>query len=163
MTAALKIHELDPWFKEEVAREPGCDHLRRCFSCGTCTATCPVAELEGGFSPSRIIRQILYGLKEEVLGSPAIWLCLGCARCSFTCPQDVRFLDIIQGLRNLALQQGYVTPGKAAQLARGERLLQELRLHFLAELLKRPEGEGNLREQLRRVLDMWAASAIPED
>lgn len=103
MNEILRIHDLDFQFKDEVAQEPGCEHLLRCFSCGVCTATCPVAEIEPSFSPSRIIRQILYGMRESLLSSPVIWYCARCANCSFQCPQDVRFLDIVQGLRNLSL------------------------------------------------------------
>ncbi|MBZ5707475.1 MAG: hypothetical protein LAN63_19195, partial [Acidobacteriia bacterium] len=61
MTDTLHLQDLDPLFKDEVAAEPGCQHLLRCFSCGVCTAACPVSEATPGFSPSQIIRQILYG------------------------------------------------------------------------------------------------------
>ena len=97
MTETVNLQDLDPRFKDEVAAEPGCQHLLRCFACGVCTATCPVSELTPGFSPSQIIRQVLYGQRAALLGSPALWHCARCARCSFQCPQDVRFLDIIQG------------------------------------------------------------------
>ncbi len=153
MDDILKIQDLDPYFREEVAREPGCGHLLRCFACGVCTATCPVAEVEPEFSPSRLIRQILYGMKERVLASPALWYCARCARCSFTCPQDVRFLDIVEGLRNMALRDGFVSPRRAARLARGEEMLQNLRRRFVAALLAAPEEDLNLKAELIRALD----------
>ena len=139
MTEPLNLQDLDPRFKDEVAAEPGCQHLLRCFACGVCTATCPVSELTPGFSPSQIIRQVLYGQREALLGSPALWHCARCARCSFQCPQDVRFLDIIQGLRNLAVRDGRVNPARVAQLARGERLIQTLRQRLIDELLAADE------------------------
>ena len=152
MDDTLRIQDLDPLFKEEVAREPGCQHLLRCFACGVCTATCPVAEIEPEFSPSRIIRQILYGQKDALLAAPALWYCVRCAQCSFSCPQDVRFLDIIQGLRNLALREGTVSPARAARLAQGEKVIQELRRRLLAALLMAPEDGANLKAELTRVL-----------
>ena len=152
MDETLNIHELDPLFKEEVAREPGCQHLLRCFACGVCTATCPVAEIEPDFSPSHIIRQVLYGMKDQLLASPALWYCARCAQCSFSCPQDVRFLDIIQGLRNLAVREGAISPVRAARLAQGEKLIQELRRSLLAALLAAPEDGLNLKAELTRVL-----------
>ena len=153
MEKTLHIQDLDPLFKEELAREPGCQHLLRCFACGVCTATCPVAEIEPEFSPSRIIRQILYGMKDELLASPALWYCARCAQCSFSCPQDVRFLDIIQGLRNLAVREGIVSQTRAHRLAQGERLIQELRRRLLAALLTASEDGLNLKTELGRALD----------
>lgn len=137
----LRIHDLDFRFKDELAREPGCQHLLRCFSCGVCTGACPVSEIEPEFSPSLIIRRILYGMKRELLASPAIWYCARCARCSFQCPQDVRFMDIVQGLQQMALREGFVSPARVARLQEGERLIQEVRRRFIRELL---EEDGNL-------------------
>ncbi len=150
MTETIDLQDLDPQFKDEVAAEPGCQHLLRCFACGVCTATCPVSELEPGFSPSQIIRQILYGQRAALLGSPALWYCARCARCSFQCPQDVRFLDIIQGLRNLALRDGWISPARVASLSQGEQLIQELRRRLIAELLSGPE-EQEVKDALARL------------
>ena len=163
MDETLKIQELDPLFKEEVAREPGCQHLLRCFACGVCTATCPVAEIEPEFSPSRIIRQILYGMKGRLLASPNLWYCARCAQCSFSCPQDVRFLDIVQGLRNLAVREGAVSPGRAARLAQGEKVIQELRRRLLTALLASPEDGLDLRAELVQALDTAEIPPVGED
>jgi heterodisulfide reductase subunit C len=100
-----------------------------------------VSELTPGFSPSQIIRQVLYGQREALLGSRALWYCARCARCSFQCPQDVRFLDIIQGLRHLAIREGRVSPARVAQLERGERLIQQIRQRLIDELLAGDEGQ----------------------
>jgi heterodisulfide reductase subunit C2 len=150
MTETVNLQDLDPQFKDEVAAEPGCQHLLRCFACGVCTATCPVSELTPDFSPSQIIRQVLYGQRAALLSSPALWHCARCARCSFQCPQDVRFLDIIQGLRNLALRDGWVSPTRAIRLEQGERLIQELRRRLIDELLSGPE-EQEAKDALARI------------
>jgi len=163
MDDTLKIQELDPLFKEEVAREPGCQHLLRCFACGVCTATCPVAEIEAEFSPGRIIRQILYGMKDKLLASPSLWYCMRCAQCSFSCPQDVRFLDIIQGLRNLAVRDGAITPMRASRLAAGEKAVQELRRRLVAALLAAPEDDPDLRVELVRALEDMEMPPLEED
>ena len=152
MTPTIRVQDLDQHFKEEVAREPGCQHLFRCFACGACTATCPVSEVEPTFSPSLIIRQVLYGMKSQLLTSPALWYCARCAQCSFQCPQDVRFADIVQGLRNLAVREGWVDPSRGAQLERAEKLIQELRRRLLAELLAAPGVGLDLEAALARLL-----------
>ena len=152
MDKKLRIQDLDPLFKADLAREPGCQHLLRCFSCGVCTASCPVAEVEPGFSPSRIIRHVLYGLRAALLASPDLWYCARCAVCSFQCPQDVRFADVIQGLRNLALREGVIPPEKVAQLERGEGLVRELRRRLISEVLSRPGAGEDLKATLARLV-----------
>lgn len=152
MDERLKIHELDAWFPEEVAREPGCQHLRRCFGCGVCTATCPVSVVQPAFSPSLMIRQILWGLKAQLLASPLIWQCAACARCSFQCPQDVRFLDIIQALRRLAVREGYVSAAQARRLAEAEAALADLRRRTLAALIPASAEPPEIMELMRRLL-----------
>ena len=152
MTETVNLQDLDPRFKDEVAAEPGCQHLLRCFACGVCTATCPVSELTPNFSPSLIIRQVLYGQRAALLSSPVLWHCARCARCSFQCPQDVRFLDIIQGLRNLALRDGFINPVQVARLEQGERLIQELRRRLIGEILSGPE-ELEVKNALARLAD----------
>ena len=131
----LYIQNLDYNFKDEVAAEPGCQHLQRCFSCGVCTATCPVSAIEPDFSPSRILRQIMYGMRQELLASPALWYCLGCAQCSFQCPQDVRFLDIIQALRHLAVRDGLINQEFADRCRRAETLLLQVRRRLLKQII----------------------------
>lgn len=151
MSEKIRIQNLDPQFKDEVSREPGCQHLLRCFSCGVCTASCPVSEIEPGFSPSQIIRQILYGMRGALLASPALWYCARCANCSFQCPQDVRFLDVIQGLRNIARREGLISAARVANLDRGERLLQELRRRLISQILSGPE-ETEIKAAMARII-----------
>ena len=103
------IRDFNRTFCDEVAAVPGGDHIRMCFACGTCTAGCPVTEVEQNYSPRKIIRQILLGMKEEVLSSPLIWLCMMCYRCYSRCPQQVNFTDIMGALRYLAVKQGYAS------------------------------------------------------
>jgi heterodisulfide reductase subunit C len=152
MTETLDFRELDPLFAEEVAQEPGCQHLRRCFSCGVCTAACPVSAIEPGFSPALIIRQVFYGMRAALLSSAALWYCARCARCSFQCPQDVRFLDIIQGLRNIAVREGCVSLERVAQLAQAEEAIQDLRRRLLAAIQENAGPPEEMATLLRRLV-----------
>ena len=91
----VDISEMDLSFADEVMSYPGGEHLRKCFACGTCTAGCPISEIDPDYNPRRIIRQILFGMREEVLTSPGIWYCLVCYRCYAHCPQNVNFPDLM--------------------------------------------------------------------
>jgi heterodisulfide reductase subunit C len=99
--------ELDPDFREEVAREAGGENIRRCFQCGTCVAMCPVAEHDARYDPRRIIRMVNMGMRKQVLSSPGIWLCSGCYNCFERCPQDVKPTQILQAIQHIASREGY--------------------------------------------------------
>jgi heterodisulfide reductase subunit C len=105
------VTKLDPSFCDEVAAQPGGEHVRRCYACGTCVAGCPVSEVAPEFSPRKIIRQILFGMREELLSSPEIWYCLVCYRCYARCPQKVNFTDVMRALRYLAIKGHHAPPG----------------------------------------------------
>ena len=96
----------DNSFKNTIAAHPGGEHVLDCFLCGTCTAGCPVSEIDTSFNPRKIMRQILYGIKNETLSNGEIWKCYQCHACVAHCPQDVRFADIIRVLRELAVSEG---------------------------------------------------------
>ena len=96
----------DQNFKNTVAAQPGGERVLDCFLCGTCTAGCPISELDENFNPRKIMRQILYGMKTEVLSDGEIWKCYQCHTCVAHCPQDVRFADIVRALREIAIEEG---------------------------------------------------------
>jgi heterodisulfide reductase subunit C len=132
---------VDFGFREEVAAQPGGENLKRCFACGSCTLSCPVAEVERSYSPRRIIHMILLGLKEEVLRSKAIWYCLTCYRCQVRCPQEVKYPEIMRVLRKMAVEQGYVEPGFVQAVQELDRKAQEHRRKLLKNLIEK-EGEN---------------------
>lgn len=70
------LNEQDTRFKYEVAEEPGGENIKLCFTCGLCTASCPVADINPEFNPRKIIHMVLLGIRKEVLSSSLPWLCL---------------------------------------------------------------------------------------
>lgn len=123
----LEVGKLDPTFCDELASQPGGEQVRRCFACGTCVAGCPVSEVAPEYSPRKIIRQILFGMREEVLSSPLIWYCLTCYRCTARCPQGVNFTDVMRALRYMALKGHHAPPDVLAKVAEIDRELQDTR------------------------------------
>ena len=55
----------------------GAADVSACFSCGNCTATCPLADNDATF-PRRIIRYAQVGLKDQLLSSKELWTCYHC-------------------------------------------------------------------------------------
>lgn len=123
----LVVSTLDLSFRDEIAGHPGGENIHRCFACGTCAAGCPVTEVDGEYNCRRIIRQILFGMREEVLSSPLIWMCLICYRCYVRCPQQVNFTDIMRVLRYLAVKENRVSPETFDRINELDRFSQVVR------------------------------------
>ncbi len=132
----------DPNFKYEVAAQPGGEQIKVCFSCGTCTAGCPVAEVDPRFSPRKIIRQVLLGQREAVLSSPLLWYCETCYACSVYCPQNVKFGDVMRALREMAVAEGYFSPEFLQRVRNIDRLAHEIRLDLVRAALETKEQVG---------------------
>ncbi|MGD2206350.1 MAG: 4Fe-4S dicluster domain-containing protein [Anaerolineae bacterium] len=124
----IDVSHLDPNFRHEIVAEPGGERFMRCFSCGTCVAGCPVAGKTEKYNPRRIIRMALLGMRQEVLTSEFVWLCSTCYTCYERCPQDVHIPELMNAIRNIAVQEGYAPPAfqQQAELLRDHGRLYEI-------------------------------------
>ncbi|MBE0432642.1 4Fe-4S dicluster domain-containing protein [candidate division WOR-3 bacterium] len=149
MPETIDIKDLDFSFAEEVASQPGGENIRKCFACGTCVAGCPISEIDPAYSPRRIIRQILFGMRDAVLKSPTIWYCLVCYRCYARCPQKVNFTDIMRALRYLAIKGHYAPADIIGRIGEIDTLAQTARHHIVRSDLS---NQGELLRQFKEWL-----------
>jgi len=154
----LTVKEMDLSFCEEVASQPGGEHIRRCFACGTCAAGCPVTEIDPDYNPRKIIRQVLFGMREEVLSSPLIWYCLVCYRCYARCPQKVNFTDVMRALRYLAVRGRHASSETFERLEEVDRFIQTIR-HDLVEFGHSKRAE--VLDGFRSKVEAWLGSTKP--
>lgn len=110
------VSQLEPKFKYEIANMPGGENIKRCFACGTCSSGCPVREIDDRYNPRKIIHMALLGMKKRVLSSDFIWLCSTCYTCQERCPQDVKITDLMNAIKNLAVEEGYIHPSFVTQI-----------------------------------------------
>ena len=80
----------------------GAADVSACFSCGTCTATCPLSDNTGTF-PRRIIRFAQVGLRDELLSSKELWTCYQCGLCSDSCPTEADPAEFMAAARRYAV------------------------------------------------------------
>jgi heterodisulfide reductase subunit C len=95
-------------FSDVVTSRHGGETMTRCYQCGTCASSCPVAKITPRFNPREVIKLSLLGERDEVLSGDAIWLCCSCYNCQERCPQKVEIADLIYTLRNIAFEEGYI-------------------------------------------------------
>ena len=141
----LALDTTDRHFKFDIAQRPGAQHFKRCFSCGTCTASCPVSDIDEAFNPRLIIRKALLGMREELLSSKEIWYCAQCYTCYSRCPQDVRFTDILSVLRDMAVAEGFAPNALLSQMDQIDRMTQKVR-HELADSAMEIAADGSTAE-----------------
>lgn len=127
----IKLSEQDQKFKYEIASRPGAENFKRCFTCGTCTASCPVAEVNEDYDPRKLIRMALLGMRKDVLGSDIIWMCQRCYVCYARCPQNVKFADVMSVLRDMAVEEGFVPKDRIEQMDELDRFAQDLRCNLV--------------------------------
>lgn len=94
---------VDSAFAQQVKQVSG-ENLDRCYQCFTCSLGCPVSP-EMDYYPDQIIRMVQLGMKEKVMNSSAIWLCLGCETCVARCPNEIDILRVMDTLREMALDE----------------------------------------------------------
>ena len=89
-----------------IARLTYVTGVNKCAECGECTASCPVAAIDPGFSPRKLAGMAMLEDADKLALSEEIWSCITCGICNAICPYGVDFLRFIQGVRTLAVSMG---------------------------------------------------------
>ena len=102
------------------------ESITSCYQCGKCTAGCPTA-YSMDITPRQIMRGIQLGLKDELLDSAAIWLCVSCQTCSLRCPREIDIAKVIESLRQFSIAEGRA-PAQRDIAVSYSAFLQQVRL-----------------------------------
>lgn len=92
---------VDVGLLDEIKRYGSLD-VSACFSCGTCTAICPLADDDGAF-PRRMIRYAQVGMRDALLESKELWTCYHCGLCSESCPMEAEPGEFMAATRRWAI------------------------------------------------------------
>ena len=92
---------VDPRLMTDLRRFGAAD-INACFSCGNCTAICPLADDDATF-PRRIIRLAQVGLADDLASSKELWTCYQCGRCTDRCPQQADPAEFMATARRWAI------------------------------------------------------------
>jgi heterodisulfide reductase subunit C len=105
--------------------------LSSCFTCRECSNACPICLDPSVFDPLMIFRLASFGLKDVLVCSPSIWLCLDCRSCMSACSQGVKGALIIRRIQQIAYEEGAVAKDFPV---RWEQLKSEVYAQYIHEV-----------------------------
>ncbi len=101
--AAREPIEVDRRARQRLLAILGAGGVSYCYQCGACVGDCPSARFYPGFNPREImLTALLGGIDRLIAPDSVIWKCSNCYNCYERCPQDVRPVEVIIALKNLA-------------------------------------------------------------
>ena len=162
-----QIPQRDHQFARSVTGEV--KNLNRCYQCSMCSDGCPVAYTMD-YYPNEIIYMARLGLKEKVLKSKTIWLCLSCHACATRCPNEIDIVHLMDVLRQQSLEEGIKSPvNKIPQFHkafvkgirnRGRVDTAELALNYELKTFDVFSSLKNFKEQIGFALEMFRKGKI---
>jgi quinone-modifying oxidoreductase, subunit QmoC len=141
MSGALLVQP-DVEFIEGVMTGGGGD-MKKCFQCATCSSVCSLST-EGRPFPRRQMVEAQWGLKDQLIGDPAVWLCHDCGDCTKRCPRGARPGNVMAAIRRQVIKR-VAFPG------------------FMGTLVSKPVGGGALFAVAAIVLALIAAFPLHPD
>ncbi|MHB1526665.1 MAG: (Fe-S)-binding protein [Candidatus Dormibacteria bacterium] len=85
------------------------DSFTQCYQCGTCSVVCPFS-FQGTGLPRKEMALAQWGLKDELLSSPNLWICTTCGNCARVCPRGVDIPGTIRAARELYVLEREPSP-----------------------------------------------------
>jgi len=93
----------------------GGDTLKKCYQCATCSVRCPLSSEEKPFPRKEMIWSG-WGMKDNLIADPDVFLCHQCGDCSTYCPRGAKPSEVLSAIRAYAYTF-YAWPSALAKLA----------------------------------------------
>jgi heterodisulfide reductase subunit C len=93
----------DETFKKKVMEISG-ENFHKCYQCGTCSGSCPMAE-HITVLPRRVMAFLQLGNREKLEQSNTPWTCASCHTCMVRCPRGIDIPKLMEALRLIQLRQ----------------------------------------------------------
>ena len=94
---------VDPAFKHTLKKSNNGETLKYCYQCGTCSSVCPISKFIRIYRPNRILELAKLGVT-NLPQSNAFLFCSACTLCTKGCPQNVRVHEVMQALKENAIE-----------------------------------------------------------
>jgi heterodisulfide reductase subunit C len=101
---------------EAMLALPKGDKLKTCIQCGTCSGSCPNAQLMT-YPPGQMVAMLRAGMGDRVIASNSPWYCSSCYLCTLRCPQEIPITDFMYSMKNLSMKAGTVADKNTAAMS----------------------------------------------
>jgi quinone-modifying oxidoreductase subunit QmoC len=101
--ASTLLVQPDRKFLRDVMHGGGAD-LKKCFQCATCTSVCSLSTESNPFPRKQMI-EAQWGMTDQLLTDPAVWLCHNCGDCTTRCPRDARPGQVMGAIRSQVIKR----------------------------------------------------------
>lgn len=143
-------------------KEAGGDTLKKCYQCATCSVACPLSQDQKPFPRKEMIWS-QWGMKENLIADPDVFLCHQCGDCSELCPRGAKPADVLGAIRSYAYTfYGWPTGlAKLASSAKGLPMLIGiptvviLIVWFLSGAMHIPSAEDFAHHGYQRFFGHW--------
>lgn len=93
----------------DIIEASGPFYTSACYQCRKCSNGCPVT-FAMDLLPDELIRLVIVGQRQTVLASKTIWVCAACETCTTRCPNGVKIAELMDCLKETAVQAGVPSP-----------------------------------------------------
>ena len=137
--------------------------INLCYQCKKCSVGCPMIE-EFDFPPNMVMRMIQLDMKDELLKSKAIWMCISCETCGTRCPNEIRIAPIMDSLRAQCINEG-VTSADPVTVALHSAFIESIkmfgRVHEATMLMNYKWKSKNFTSDLDVGIKLFLKGKIP--
>jgi heterodisulfide reductase subunit C len=103
MPFLISARESDDQLRRKIKEISGED-FQKCYQCGTCSGSCPMAE-HLTVLPRRIMALLQLGKREALEQANTPWVCASCHTCMVRCPRGIDITKLMEALRLVKLRQ----------------------------------------------------------